>query len=127
MEFDDQGVVGEVALRRDADDQQLGEIGFAFHPSVKGTGVATEAVIAVVRIAFERFGWRRVIGICNILNLRSSALMERVGMRREAVFRDAEWFKGRWTTMCHYAMLQYEWLARYGDATPPSAPNQPSV
>ena len=29
---------------------------------------------------------------------------------------DEVWFKCRWTTMCHYAMLQYEWQARYGDA-----------
>lgn len=127
VELDGARVVGEVVLKWDADDQRQGEIGFAFHPSVKGTGVATEATIAVLRMAFEQFGWHRVIGICDILNLRSSALMERVGMRREAVFREAEWFKGRWTTMCHYAMLQHEWQARYGDAAQPAAPAQPSV
>ncbi len=127
VELDGAGVVGEVVLKWDADDQQQGEIGFAFHPSVKGSGVATEAATAVLRLAFEQFAWRRVIGICDILNLRSSALMERIGMRREAVFRESEWFKGRWTTMCHYAMLQYEWQARYGDSARPSAPVQPSV
>ena len=127
VELDGAGMVGEVVLKWDADDQQLGEIGFAFHPEVKGTGVATEAATAVLRMAFEQFDWHRVIGICDILNLRSSALMERIGMRREAVFREAEWFKGRWTTMCHYAMLQYEWQARYGDAARPAAPVQPSV
>lgn len=125
VELDGAGVVGEVVLKWDADEQ--GEIGFAFHPSVKGTGVATEAATAVLRLAFEQFGWHRVIGICDILNLRSSALMERVGMRREAVFREAEWFKGRWTTVCHYAMLQYEWHARQGDAAQSAAPVQPSV
>ena len=116
VELDGAGVVGEVVLKWDADDQRQGEIGFAFHPSVKGTGVATEAATAMLRIAFEQFGWHRVVGICDILNLRSSALMERIGMRREAVFRDSEWFKGHWTTLCHYAMLRYEWQARYGDA-----------
>jgi RimJ/RimL family protein N-acetyltransferase len=116
VELDGGGVIGEVMLKWDADDQELGEIGFAFHPSVKGTGIATEAAAAVLRLAFEQFGWHRVIGICNILNLRSSALMERLGMRREAVFRESEWFKGRWATVSHYAMLQYEWRARYGDA-----------
>ncbi|MEO6943784.1 MAG: GNAT family N-acetyltransferase [Lacisediminihabitans sp.] len=127
VEFNGAGVVGEVVLKWDSDDHELGEIGLAFDPSVKGAGVATEAATAVLRLAFEQFGWRRVIGVCDILNLRSSALMERIGMRREGVFREAQWVKGRWTTMCHYGMLQYEWQARYGDASQPSAPTQPKV
>lgn len=127
VELDGTGVVGEVVLKWDADDHELGEIGFAFHPSVEGSGVATEATIAVLRLAFEEFGWHRVVGICDILNLRSAALMERVGMRREAVFREAAWFKGHRVTVCHYAMLRYEWQARYGDVPRPAAPVQPSV
>ncbi|MEO7122447.1 MAG: GNAT family protein, partial [Lacisediminihabitans sp.] len=114
-------VVGEVVLKWDADDHQLGEIGLAFHPSVEGSGVATEATLAVLRLAFEEFGWRRIIGICDILNLRSAALMERVGMRREAVFREAVWFKGHWATSCHYAVLRYEWQVKQGSAVQPSA------
>lgn len=114
VEIAGEGVIGEVLLKWDAADHELGEVGFVFHPSVAGTGVATEAVTAALRIAFEQFGWRRVVGVCNILNLRSSALMERVGMRREAVFREALWTKGQWVTMYHYGMLRYEWQARYG-------------
>jgi RimJ/RimL family protein N-acetyltransferase len=119
VELDGAGVVGEVVLKWDADDDELGEIGFVFHPSVEGTGIATEATSAVLRLAFEQFRWRRVVGICAILNLRSSALMERVGMRREAVFREAELFKGQWVTICHYGMLRYEWQARPGNTEQP--------
>ena len=36
VEMDGAGVVGEVVLKWDTDDHELGEIGFAFHPSVKG-------------------------------------------------------------------------------------------
>jgi len=113
---DSSAVVGEVLLKWDAENAELGEVGFAFHPSVQSTGVATEAVTAVLRLAFEQFGWHRVVGICNSLNLRSAALMERVGMRHEATFRQATWFKGGWADVSHYAMLREEWRAQYGDA-----------
>lgn len=127
VELEGSGVIGEVILKWDAEDLELGEIGLVFHPSVAGSGVATEATIAVLRLAFEQFGWRRVVGICDILNLRSSALMERVGMRREAVFREAKWFKGHWATDCHYAILGYEWRALYQNAPRTAAPTQPRV
>lgn len=108
--------IGEVLLKLDENNPLLGEVGFVFHPSVQGVGIATEAVTAAVRIAFEQFGWHRVTGICNTLNVRSSGLMERIGMRREASFRAAEWSKGTWSDVSHYAMLREEWQARHGGA-----------
>lgn len=104
-------VVGEVLLKWNAGDPRQGEIGFVFHPSVQGQGIAREAVGEALRIAFEDFGWHRVEGICDERNERSAALMERLGMRREATFKDADWFKGGWSTLCYFGMLRREWMA----------------
>lgn len=101
-------VVGEVLLKRD--EQPLtGEVGFAFHPDVHGTGIATEAVAAALDIAFDAFGWRRVTGICNVENTPSAALMRRIGMRHEAVLRRESYAKGLWNNFQQFAVLDSEW------------------
>jgi RimJ/RimL family protein N-acetyltransferase len=38
--------------------------------------------------------------------------MERLGMRREAHFRESEIFKGEWGDELIYAMLASEWESR---------------
>jgi RimJ/RimL family protein N-acetyltransferase len=38
--------------------------------------------------------------------------MERIGMRREAHFRDHAQFKGAWDEEMIYAILEDEWRAR---------------
>jgi RimJ/RimL family protein N-acetyltransferase len=39
-------------------------------------------------------------------------LLERLGFRSEARLVDADWFKGGWSTLRLYAMLDREWSAR---------------
>lgn len=108
--------VGEVLLRWGAQDTTMGEVGFVFHPSVHGTGLPTEAVTAALEIAFDQFQWERVIGICDKRNVRSAALMSRIGMRREAEFKDAAMRKGERTTQLQYAMTRTEWNSRQSRA-----------
>ncbi|MEU6881480.1 GNAT family protein [Streptomyces sp. NPDC046712] len=110
-------VVGEVFLRREPDEPATGQIGFAFHPDVHGTGIATEAVTAGLDIAFDHFGWHRVIGICDVRNVASAALMRRIGMRHESVLRDGTFLKGAWCSDSVFAVLAGEWRR----TPPPSA------
>jgi RimJ/RimL family protein N-acetyltransferase len=58
--------------------------------------------------AFEKLGLHRIYAVADARNLRALALAERVGMRREGEFREAEWFKGEWTTTVLYALLESE-------------------
>lgn len=116
VELSDGTVVGEVVLKWNAEDTSSGEVGFAFHPSVHGTGIATEAVRAAVELAFNEFGWRRIVGICVAANTASAALMRRIGMRQEAIYRDVEFSKGAWQSDRHFALLRTEWeLAKTRD------------
>ncbi|MEU2391790.1 GNAT family N-acetyltransferase [Streptomyces sp. NPDC007369] len=101
-------VVGEVLLKRDGRAPLTGEIGFAFHPDVHGTGIPTEAVSAALDLAFDTFGWHRVFGVCNVQNTASAALMRRVGMRHEAVSRQDVHRKGTWHSTSQYAVLAAE-------------------
>jgi RimJ/RimL family protein N-acetyltransferase len=49
---------------------------------------------------------------CDVRNDPSWRLMERLGMRREAHFREHAIFKGEWDQEYIYAILRREWLGR---------------
>jgi RimJ/RimL family protein N-acetyltransferase len=43
-------------------------------------------------------------------------VLERLGMRREALLVDNEWVKGEWTSELDYALLADEWAASRSSA-----------
>lgn len=116
--------VGEVSLAWRSVEHRQGEIGFVLHPGAGGHGYATEAAAAVLEVAFCDLGLHRVIGRCDERNAPSARVMERIGMRREAHFREGELFKGAWGGELVYAILAREWPAlhtRRGPSTGPRA------
>ena len=103
--------VGDVAVHVDADEPRLARLGFTFAREAQGQGYATEAVTAVLEYLFTERGKHRVAAECDARNVRSAALLERVGMRREAHLVASAWWKGEWTDEYVYAVLEREWAA----------------
>jgi len=91
------------------------EIGWAFDPRHQGQGLATEAVGELLRACFEDLGVRRVVALAFADNVPSLRVMERLGMRREALnvkeslHRELGWLDG-----VTYALLADEWLSSRG-------------
>ena len=109
---DDGRLIGELALIwRSVADQQA-EIGFIFHPDAQGKGYATEGATALLDFAFATAGMHRVYARCDARNGASAAVMERLGMRREAHLREHTQVKGRWDEELVYAILDREWAER---------------
>jgi RimJ/RimL family protein N-acetyltransferase len=106
--LEDGALVGRVSLMVDAANRQ-GEVGFIFHPDWHGRGYATEAGRAVVRVAFERYALHRVFGRIEPRNEASARVLEKLGMRREALLVENEWVKGEWQSEAIYALLAREW------------------
>ncbi len=65
----------------------------------------------MLELGFGRVDLHRIFARCDVGNAASWRLMERLGMRREAHFREHAIFKGRWDEEFHYALLQREWIA----------------
>jgi RimJ/RimL family protein N-acetyltransferase len=107
-------LIGDVSLWCEAGNRQQAEIGFVLHPDFQGHGYASEAMSLLVRLGFEELGLHRIIGRCDARNISSSQLMERLGMRREAHFRESELIKGEWCDELIYAILANEWRATQG-------------
>jgi RimJ/RimL family protein N-acetyltransferase len=103
-------VIGDVVLMWRSREHAAGEIGYVFHPGYSGRGLATEAVRALLDIAFGTCGLRRVTARIDARNVASLRLAERIGMRQEAHLVENEWFKGAWSDEIDFAMLRREWL-----------------
>lgn len=111
-ELADTGIlIGEVSLIWRSVDARQGEIGWIFDPDYQGRGYATEAARAMLDLAFGPGDIHRVSARCDARNEPSWRLMERLGMRREAHFREHAIFKGRWDEEFIYAILRQEWRA----------------
>ena len=84
------------------------EIGYRFDPRAWGKGYATEAGRAVLSYGFDALDLERIIAIYQIENVRSGAVMERLGMHVE---RDT--FHAELETMLRiYELSRDEWRAR---------------
>jgi len=105
-------LVGEIMLRYPADLPQTGEIGFILHSDFHGKGYAFEGAMLMMRLGFEKAGFHRVIAITDGKNTSCRTLLKRLGMREEAYFRKASYFKGAWHDNVVAAMLAEEWQAR---------------
>lgn len=115
--IDDGAVIGDLVLFHLDTEAGSAEIGWVVSPAASGRGLATEAVRALVDTAFGVYGLRRLVAQIDAENVRSAALAERLGMRREAHFVENEWFKGRWSDLLMYAVLDREWQTASTAAT----------
>jgi RimJ/RimL family protein N-acetyltransferase len=104
-------LLGDVAAAPESD-HRLARIGFTLAPEARGRGFATEAVTGLLDYLFHARGKHRVAADCDPRNLASVALLERVGLRREAHHLQSAWWKGEWTDAFLYAVLADEWSAR---------------
>ncbi len=104
-------VVGDVVLMWHSREHGAGEVGWMLSPDFGGRGLASEAVRALLDVAFGVVGLHRVVARIDARNAASARLAERVGMRREAHLVENEWFKGEWTDELDYAVLAREWPA----------------
>ncbi len=103
----DGDVIGETMLKWAAGPRQA-EVGYALHPDAGGRGLATEAVRATLRLAFDAYGFHRVYARIDEENLASVRVVERLGMRQEARLLENDLRDGAWANEVVYALLDRE-------------------
>ena len=86
------------------------EIGYTFSGKYQGNGYASESVGAFIGYALNNMGVRRIIAEVDVRNERSYKLCERLGMRREAEFKQVYPSKeGGYNDFYIYAILKEEY------------------
>lgn len=102
-------MIGGCILHWTSREHRVGEIGFIFHPDHHGRGYATEAARPLLEFGFATVGLHRIVGRLDARNLASARVLEKLGMRREALLIENEFIKGEWQSELDYAILAREW------------------
>ncbi len=104
--------IGDVALKRFANNPKSAEVGWTLDPALQGQGYATEAAAVFMDWCFRNLKLHRLTSVCSSRNTGSYKLMERLGMRREAHHVKSSFIKGEWVDDLVYAVLAEEWSRR---------------
>ena len=108
-------VIGNICCGKH--DFEAREIGYIINRRFQRNGYAAEALSAVIEDAF-RCGTHRIYAECDPQNVPSWKLLEKVGLRREAHFRQNIWFRRDengepiWKDTYVYALLKCEFVSR---------------
>jgi RimJ/RimL family protein N-acetyltransferase len=101
-------VIGQISLMYKSKENQTAEFGYVINPKYSGLGYATEASEAAIDYLFSTGKFRRIYAHLDVRNKASEDLVKRLRLRKEAEFKEEEYFKGEWI----YATLKNEWINR---------------
>jgi ribosomal-protein-alanine N-acetyltransferase len=82
------------------------EIGYAMKPEYWGNGYMQEALTKVIEFGFNTFRLHSIEGNVNPNNLSSLKLLEKLGFKREAYFREDYLFNGKFLDSVIYSLLE---------------------
>ena len=85
------------------------ELGMTFSPAYQHQGYAREAMRAVMALLFEQLAHHRLTAVVDTRNTGAIKLLEGLGFRREAHYRQNIFFKGEWGDEYLYALLRSEY------------------
>ncbi len=124
---EDTELIGDIGLHAPGQPHAEAEVelGISLDPAHQGAGYAAEAMRALLGYAFDELRAHRARCSTDPRNLACVRLLEGLGMRREAHFRESLWFKGAWADDLIYAMLEREWRA--GQPPEPEPPGSPAA
>jgi RimJ/RimL family protein N-acetyltransferase len=103
-------IIGQSNIGMRSSRDQCAEIGWVTHQDFQRRGFALEATRKLMRHAFSEYSLHRIVADIDTRNPESSLLAEKLGMRREAEYKDGEFFKGAWCDMWLYAILEDEFI-----------------
>ena len=105
----DKKLIGHVSLHWSDATASQGEVRFCINPNYSGQGFAAEAISAMFDLAFDHFRIHRIMAKCDGRSHHSIKLMQQMGMRLEAHYREHALFQGEWDEELHFAILDREW------------------
>ena len=106
----DKKLIGHVSLHWSDATASQGEVRFCINPAFSGQGYASEAISAIFNLAFDHFRIHRIMAKCDGRSHHSIKLMQQLGMRLEAHYREHALFQGEWDEELHFAILDREWM-----------------
>lgn len=125
IQFGQAGTWCQLAIRSKETGQLIGDFGVSFpeystspiefgislSPVQQRHGYAKEVMKAAINLAFQQWGYRRIIASIDPRNTSSVALFRSLGFREEAHHVESYYFRGEWVDDLIFALLAREWPA----------------
>lgn len=102
-------IVGMVGFHMIDRPIMTGHIGYWLDEKMNGKGIITKSVRRLISLGFEELKLNKVEIRCDVNNLRSRAVPERLNLRQEGVLRCAGNLYGSYVDHVVYGILYSEW------------------
>ena len=102
-------IVGDCAIKLDAYDTRIAEVGMTIADTEQQKGYAKETFKGILNFLFSIDNFHRVVEIVDAENAASIQLLKSTGFKQEGHFIENIFFKGKWGSEFQYAMLKREW------------------
>jgi ribosomal-protein-alanine N-acetyltransferase len=99
-------VIGYLGFWRLIRDKVRAEIGYALKPEYWNKGFMKESLIKIIEFGFNEFGLHSIEANVNPENVNSIRLLERIGFKKEAYFREDYFFQGKFLDSVIYSLLE---------------------
>ena len=106
---DEERLIGDMGIVFTNHNNLQAEVGCTLNKEYQGEGYATEALKAMVDYLFCSLNKHRIVASIDPRNETSRRLVERLGFRKEAHFKQSYYLRGEWVDDIIYAMLKHEW------------------
>jgi ribosomal-protein-alanine N-acetyltransferase len=103
-------LIGTCGLHFWRRDIRCAEVGYHIGPPFWGNGYATEVLRALVDFGFQHMNLNRIEGRHNAGNDASGRVMEKLGFKREGVWRQREFKDGRFVDVVQFSLLREEYV-----------------
>lgn len=98
-------VIGTVCLWKMDKESFRCEVGYALHPDYHRKGIMTETLKAVLDFAFNDLRFHSITADVNPANDASKSLLESLGFKQEAYFRESYYFDGKFLDSAVYCII----------------------
>lgn len=105
----DEQIVGAIGCHKLNPVNKSIQIGYWLGKQAQGRGIVTRCCRALVDFIFDKMQLNRVQINCNVENIKSRAIPERLGFQLEGIHRQVEFHNGRFGDWAVYAMLKEDW------------------
>jgi len=106
------GFIGYIGFIRIFPEHCRAEIGYALKHEYWGKGYMYETINRMVRFGFEELKLHSIEANVNPLNEKSNKVLERVGFKQEAYFRENYLFNGKFLDSVIYSLLEKDLISQ---------------
>jgi len=105
-------LIGDIGVHFIDSNKKQVEVGCTLDKNHQRKGYATEALKEMINYLFTEFNKHRIITSIDPRNIKSIGLVEHLGFRKEAHFKESILINGEWVDDVVYAILKDEWFEK---------------